>query len=253
MFNDYELSYKYKKKIRIKSKFYLKDLFKEQGKIVWKIKKDWEVIMFKKFSFRLVLVILFLATFFIVSIGQVPPSGNPVAPPPSGPPVPGQAPSVPPPGAMVKVPQDVIEANLLKAIKTAKSLKSFLKPGKIWIVKGPAGDINIKGAIIYQNIVVGTVNFSPSNGNVLIQGYRLQYFNFSNNFSINIIREKYNSIVNKFEISNCAEFIAPEQCFAIPLVFENKIVTYLKIYIDGVHVMQDFAATQEMYMYGQAF
>jgi hypothetical protein len=175
-------------------------------------------------------------------MGQIPPAG-----------VPGQGPAIPPPGAMVQIPQEVIEANLLKAIQTAKSVKNYLKPGKIWVMRGPAGDIDIKGALMYQNIIIGTVHFSPENGSILIQGYKTSYLNYSNNFSVELIREKFNSIIGKLVILDCAEFNEPEQCFAIPIVMDGKIISYLKVYIDGIHVMQDSGATQEMYMYGQTY
>jgi hypothetical protein len=43
----------------------------------------------------------------------------------------------------------------------------------------------------------------------------------------------------------------PEACWSFPVAMDNQIVAHIKIYYDGIHVVQDYSANQEMIFYGK--
>ena len=96
-----------------------------------------------------------------------PPAIPPAAPgtrpgPPATPPLPG--PGIP---VVQTVAPQALQANLPIAIATARKLGKQLEPGKVWMMRGPAGEVEIKAGILYQGIAVAVLRFNPLSGDVL--------------------------------------------------------------------------------------
>lgn len=177
-----------------------------------------------------------------------PPVGNvPGAPPPGpgmAPPPPGQ---VPPPMAGGSF-SGVIR-NAATAVSTAKRAKPYLVPGKVWIMTAPRGEVEVKAAIIYDGVAVAVLHFNPQDGSLLPLGVHPRVFGV--NPPIENIKRTLASIVGELEVLNGAEYREPENAWAVPLAYQGMIVAHLKIYADGIHVVPDYPANQEMQMYGR--
>ncbi len=175
----------------------------------------------------------------------VPPAGVPggIAPPP--PPGPPQAPPTGPvPGIATSFPIQTILANLQQATNTAQSTLKLITPGKVWISRAPAGEIEIKAGILYQGVVIGVIRFNPLDGRLLPMGINAHLFQTS--IDINTIKAKLPEIIKSLQILPAAKFLEPELSWAFPVAYNNIIVTELKIYYDGIHVVPDYPADQEM-------
>ena len=134
-----------------------------------------------------------------------------------------------------------------KAIATAKSLKSYLRAGRVWISHAPRGEIEVKGAVLYQNAVVMVIHFDPATGEVLPRGYHP--FLSTTQIPLEKIQKKLEEIIPYLEVLNGAEYREPELCWAIPVSYKGKIVGHIKIYYDGIRVVPDFKAQEEMQYY----
>ena len=130
-----------------------------------------------------------------------------------------------------------------------KNLNRLLAPGKAWIMRAPGGEIEIKGGLLYQNIAVAFLHFDPIDGSILPCGINPHVY--QSNIQLQSIKSKLLSTVSKLKILPVAEFLESEACWSFPVVMNNIIVTHLKIYYDGIHVLPDYAANQEMTFYGQ--
>ena len=176
------------------------------------------------------------------------PSPEPGFPPTPGPGIP------PPPGpagipVVQTIPAQTLLANLPQAVATAEKLNRLLAPGKVWIMRAPAGESEIKGGLLYQGIVVAVLRFNPLNGSVLPLGINLH--EYRSNVQIQSIKSGLSSVIGKLTVLPAAEFMEPEACWLFPVTMGNTIVARLKVYYDGIHVVQDYAANQEMIFYGQ--
>ena len=171
------------------------------------------------------------------------------------PPAPGVQPAgVPPisaPGIPVvqTIPAEKLLANLPQAIVTAQKLNKMITPGKVWVLRAPGGESEIKGGLLYQGVVVAVLRFSPLDGSVLPLGVN-PHANRSN-VRIQSIESGLSSVIGNLKVLPSAEFMEPEACWLFPVVMDNAIVTHVKIYYDGIHVVQDYAANQEMAFYGK--
>lgn len=186
--------------------------------------------------------------------GQVPPPpGQQAPPPPSGQQVPPPAQQVPSPPGQVPppqvFPQQVVPDNVLKVIETAKAARNYFAPGKVWMMRAPAGEIEIKAAIVYQGVAVGALKFNPVDGTVLPLGYNPRIFNPT--VSLDVIKQKIGSIISNLKVLDGAEYREPEGSWVVPLTYNEKIVAQVKVYYDGVHIVPDYLATQEMRAYGR--
>ncbi len=177
----------------------------------------------------------------------------PLPPPPPGAMTPGM--SVIPPGAAVPggYPStysiDITPEKIQQVLSTVKEVKQYLKMGKIWLLKGPGGELEIRGGIMYQGAVVSVIEFSPANGSVLPADYRPVVY--QENASLETIRDHFEGIVNNMQVLEGVWFSQPEACWIIPLTYNGKIITFLKVYTDGVHIIPDYEASREMAYYGQ--
>ncbi len=181
---------------------------------------------------------------------EVPPSPGLTAvpgtpPPPLPPPLPGPA-GIP---VVQAIPVQTLLAGLPQAVVTAEKINKLLAPGKIWIMHAPAGEVEIKGGVLYQGVVVAVIHFNPVNGSILPLG--INPHTYQNNTDIKSIGNTFSAVIGNLKILHTAEFMEPEACWSFPVAKGNKIVAHIKIYYDGIHVVQDYAANQEMIFYGQ--
>jgi len=169
------------------------------------------------------------------------------------PPAPGIAPPPMPPAQPRPVssrnPQEIAK-NATLAVTTAQKAKKYLTAGRVWNMVGPRGEVEVKAAIIYNGIAVAVLHFNPSDGLLLPLGIPSVETEVSPQVIENVKRN-LPVIVNSLEILNGAEYREPESAWCIPLAYKNMIVAHLKIYVDGIHVVPDYPANQEMQAYGK--
>ena len=136
-----------------------------------------------------------------------------------------------------------------QAVSSAIEVGKHLTIGKIWIVRDPAGEIEVKAGLIYQNMVVAVVRFNPFNGDILPEGAHVRAYDMR--VTNDVLYEKLSDFASKLVVLHGAGFKEPENCWTIPIAYDGKIVTHLKIYIDGIHVIPDYVSDQEMKWYGR--
>ncbi len=222
-----------------------------------------EVVM-KKFpivSIMLIMLFYFVPTRYLTAqnnvthpllmqqrqTATVPPAGPDIPPAPPGPPPlpPGQA-GVP---VVQTIPAETLLSDLQQAITTTGNLNKLLSTGKVWLMHSPTGEVEIKGGVLYQGVVVAVLRFNPLNGNVLPLG--LNPHVFQNNIEITRVKSNLSKVIGNLKILPVAEFMEPEACWSFPVAMDNIIVAHIKIYYDGIHVMEDYLSNQEMAFYGQ--
>lgn len=186
---------------------------------------------------------------------QNPPQMQPAALPPAQGVVPGQ-PGPPPPNPGLQgvqvvqtIPVTTLLSHLSQAVQTAQKLNKLFAAGKVWMMRGPAGDIQLKAGLLYQGVAVAVLQFNPLNGRVLPLGVNPQVY--QNSVSLQAVKTNLGRILPQLKILPVAEFMAPETCWSFPVSIGNTVVAHVKIYYDGVHVLQDYIANQEMAFYGQ--
>ena len=172
--------------------------------------------------------------------GQPMPMRQPVPPPP-----PGQAAPPPQIGSLSKI--QLSNASL--AVATAKKAKSYLTAGKVWAVIGPRGETDIKAAILYDGTAVAVLHFNPEDGSILLLGVHPIVGMTTD--QIENIKKEVPAIVEGLEVLDGAEYREPENAWVVPLAYKNMIIAHLKIYVDGIHIIPDYPANQEMQLYGR--
>ncbi len=176
-------------------------------------------------------------------------------PPPPGmqqPPAPGIPPSAPTQAGIPVVqtiPTQTLLANLQQAVITAEKLNKLLTAGKVWFMRTPSGETEIKAGILYQGVVIAILHFNSEDGSILPLG--INPHSYQSNVNIQSIRSNLLSVINNLRILPIAEFMEPEACWSFPVAIGNTVIAHVKIYFDGIHVVQDYLANQEMVFYGQ--
>ncbi len=145
--------------------------------------------------------------------------------------------------------ENSILKNLDQALYTAKIVEKYLRPGKIWVLKDPAGELEIKGAIIYRGVVIGTISLNPTNGLPLPQGYHQRTCKVP--YQLSVIKYKFQEVFTQIKVAEEAEFREPEASWIVPIIWNRRIVSSLKIYYDGLHIVPDYKAGEEMNILGQ--
>jgi len=186
----------------------------------------------------------------------------PVMPPaPGAPPVPPASASrmlqpvapPPPPGPGVTVSQTVpvqaLLADLPKAEATIRALGRQLAPGKVWVMRAPGGELEIKAGLLYGGVTVAVLHFNPRDGSLLPLGVNPRVYQSS--VQIQAIKNRLDAVIRDLKILPAAEFVEPEASWSFPIAAGDIMVARLKVYYDGIHVMQDYPANQEMMFYGQ--
>jgi hypothetical protein len=113
----------------------------------------------------------------------------------------------------------------------------------------PRGEVEVKAAITYDGTAVAVLRFNPQDGALLPLGVHPRAFGV--NPPLETIKRTLPSIVSSLEVLNGAEYREPENAWVVPLAHEGMIVAHLKIYADGIHVVPDYPANQEMRAYGK--
>ncbi len=181
---------------------------------------------------------------------QPPPPGVSPAPPAPGiPPGPPVTPPPPGPGIGQAIPEQTLLNNLPTAVTTVQKIGSRLTPGKVWTIQGAAGEIEVKAGVLYQGSVVAVLRFNPLDGGVLPLGIHPRAY--QNPLQIQAIKARLTAVIHELKILPAAEFREPEASWAFPVALGNTIVAHLKVYCDGIHIVPDYPANQEMTCYGQ--
>ncbi|WP_456426686.1 hypothetical protein [Desulfurobacterium sp.] len=196
-------------------------------------------------------VIEILALIFFIgglAMAQKPPilSESPVIPPvaqpeQSSPPALGMPPSPsiqPPP-----VPPVEVTTKVQEAIEAVREAKPFFTAGKEWQVINPKGDIELKGAVVYEGRIVSVLKFDPATGTVLPEGFTIPARNV--NVSPELLRKEHERIVKELVPLDGVEYREPERCWVVPLSFKGKIVGKVKVSEDGRFIIPDYPAERE--------
>ncbi len=150
---------------------------------------------------------------------------------------------------MQTIAPQTLRANLPKAIAAARKLGNQLEPGKVWMMRGPAGEVEIKAGILYQGIAVAVLHFNPLSGDVLPLG--INTHTYQSNIQIQAIKTRLSNVIENLQIIPAAEFREPEASWSFPIILGDRIVAHLNVYYDGIHILQNYSANQEMIFYGQ--
>ncbi len=169
---------------------------------------------------------------------------------PPGPPAP-ELPVAPPPGPGIgqTIPAQTLLNNVSTAATTVQKIMNLLTAGKVWIKKGRAGEIEIKGGVLYQGSVVAVLNFNPVDCSVLPLGIHTSIH--QNTYQIQTVKARLTTVIHELKILPAAEFREPEASWVFPVALGNRIVAHLKVYYNGIHIVPDYPANQEMTYYGQ--
>lgn len=173
-----------------------------------------------------------------------PPPG--VAPPPPPPGVASPPPGAGPPPPPRPAPPLAFLQKGPRAVASARAARALLSAGKVWPVRAPGGETGLKAAVIYQGMAVGALEFSPLDGVLLPNGYRPRCYTRAAPPLAAKIKRELPGIISRLEVLNGAEFRAPEGAWVVPLAVDGMIVSRLKVYYDGVHIVPDFPVNQEM-------
>ncbi len=175
-----------------------------------------------------------------VEQAQIPPAPGPKAPPPPPGPGVGQAPPVQ---------TQQLLANLATAVATAEKVRGHITPGKVWTRQGPSGEIELKAGLVYQGSVIAVLHFSPVDGAVLPLGLHPRVT--QNSVGLQQVKSRLAGLIDRLKVLPAAEFREPETSWLFPVSLDHAIVAHFKIYYDGVHVVPDYPANQEMTYYGK--
>ncbi len=170
-----------------------------------------------------------------------------------GPPRPMPPPAPPVGNVGVPVVQSISIPDLLShlplAIQTAQKLSRLFTPGKVWFSRAPGGELIINAGLLYQGVVVAVLQFNPVDGSLLPLGVHPSVF--QTGLTIPTVQSELDSVLNQLKVSPTAEFMEPETCWQFPVTFDDMVVAHVKIYYDGIHVVQDYVANREMLFYGR--
>ena len=210
-------------------------------------------------SIILIILFYFVPTWYLIAQKNVTPpllmQQNPTplvpaaglgVPPPGNPPLPSGQAGIP---IVQTIPTETLISNLQQSITTTNNLNKLLSAGKVWFTRSPTGEIEIKGGVLFQGAVVTVLHFNPLDGRVLPLGINPHVF--QNNIEISRVKSNLSAVIGNLKILPAAEFMEPEACWSFPVAIGNIIVAHIKIYYDGIHVLEDYIANQEMAFYGQ--
>ncbi len=128
---------------------------------------------------------------------------------------------------------------------TARAARPFLGCRRIWIARGPGGERVLKAALEYQGTAVGLLQFGADSGVLLPLGYQPRVYR-EDAATLERTKARLAGILKRLKVLGGAEFREPEACWVIPLAADGMIVSHLKVYYDGLHLVPDFPADQQM-------
>lgn len=147
------------------------------------------------------------------------------------------------------IPVQALLADLSKAEATVRQIGRQLTPGKVWVMRAPGGELEIKAGLLYEGVAVAVLHFSPRDGRLLPLGVNPPVYQSS--VQIQTIKNRLDAVIRDLKILPAAEFLEPEASWSFPVAAGGTMVARLKVYYDGIHIMQDYPASQEMMFYGQ--
>ncbi len=179
----------------------------------------------------------------LVPRGQVlpPPVSPGMAPPP---PLGQKIAPLPPP----RMQQQKLD-NAPIAVATVKEAKMHFSAGKIWSITAPRGEEELKAAVLYDKMAVAILHFNQTDGSLLPLGVRPAVYGVTS--SIGEIKRNLPEIVRNLVVLQGAEYREPESSWIVPLAYHGMIVAHIKVYADGIHIVPDYPANQEMQTYGR--
>ncbi len=133
--------------------------------------------------------------------------------------------------------------NALRAVSAARACLSHLLPGNVWRHRAPHG-IDIKGSLKINDEHVLVLHFSSEDGSVLPKG--LHGFSEGNSGVLDSIEKSLAGLGERLTVLEGAEFREPESCWAVPVVYEGRIVAHLKVAADGSNVLPEKKALEEL-------
>lgn len=133
--------------------------------------------------------------------------------------------------------------NAVKAVAAARACIRFLTAGQVWTKTTPHGEVEIKGSLMLEEEAVLALHFSPEDGSILPKG--LHGLSQGKPEVTGVVEALLPEITKEIEAMDGAEYREPESCWAVPVVYRNKIVGHLKVTADGSSVMPDKKAAQE--------
>ncbi|MDX2107343.1 MAG: hypothetical protein SFY67_13165 [Candidatus Melainabacteria bacterium] len=132
--------------------------------------------------------------------------------------------------------------NASKAIDTARDALGKLTKGRIWKHEAPHG-IEIKGSLMQDDKHVAVIHFNGEDASVLPRG--LHGLSQGKPEIIKQIEEKLALLPTQMKVLEGAEFREPEECWAIPVALNGRIVCHLKISADGTQLKPDLKIERE--------
>ena len=138
----------------------------------------------------------------------------------------------------------------LRAVELAERVIRRVSPGLVWTIRGPEGELELKGGVLYQGRLVGFIRFDPRTLEVLSIGYRVRIYRA--NVDYRRAYRKLRKVVRDLDILRGARYIEPEGCWGIPVVYRGKIVFELKVREDGSRVIPYYKEEDEMRALGRS-
>ena len=138
----------------------------------------------------------------------------------------------------------------LRAIELADRVVRNLSPGLVWTIRGPEGELELKGGVLYQGRLVGFISFDPRTLEVLTLGARTRVYRA--NVDYRRAYRKLRKVVRDLDVLRGARYIEPERCWGVPVVYRGKIVFELKIRDDGSRVIPYYKEEDEMRALGRS-
>lgn len=133
--------------------------------------------------------------------------------------------------------------NASKAIDTARDALNRLTPGRIWKHEAPHGT-ELKGSLMYGDVHVAMVHFSGEDASVLPKG--LHGLSQGTPEIMKQIESNLKTLAGQLKILEGAEFREPEECWAIPIAYQGRIVSHIKVSADGSALMADKKILKEL-------
>lgn len=133
--------------------------------------------------------------------------------------------------------------NASKAVDTARDALSKLTKGRIWKHEAPHG-MEIKGSLMQGNKHVAVIHFNGEDASVLPRG--LHGLSQGKPEIFIQIEERLGSLPTQMKVLEGAEFREPEECWAIPIALDGRIVCHLKVSADGTQIMPDLKIEREL-------
>jgi hypothetical protein len=134
--------------------------------------------------------------------------------------------------------------NAASAVTTGRSCIKSLAPGKVWTMRAPHGELEIKGSLVLNDSPVIVLHFNPEDGSLLPKG--LHGLSEGKPEIISQVQARLSHLLQQIAVLEGAEFREPESCWAIPVAHQGRIVGHLKVSSDGSTILPDRKAAEEL-------